>query len=666
MSHRYQGNQQGWSGHRGRGGNYRGHSRGGRGHGGWQHAEQQRTSGEHGERSDGGWNQQNSSGPSQSNQQWHNRGFNSGWGHSQPRHAQEQHPQSQREALRSGGSGNDNHKAPSGDPKMQHQSNQMIHAHGQSGGWQQQPVNTTGGLSSDQTFMQKPFENQQDQMVTSQQSVPPYNQNSAYTPMHGNPGVNTHPRVPHMHGQMPMQQDQSHPGSFMPSGNQPQFAPQVQQQPQPNRTQPFPMDNSSANPMIPPQVFHQPPPSAPSELPHQKAFHPPLLPSQQLASVSRSGTPPVSHGGTPFYPGQVAKADQSSDGVKTQRVADEEWISKFLSQVRLVPTLPLIDGKGTSMPISEGRQAVREYLVLLGKLEKLRDTLISCMDCDADTWQQECDKAKQLKVQLNEAQKKLHSPSFVPGLLERIARTKKKRESIARRKKRQFLASKEEEDRKRRVTERIDAVLAKEQKAIQDAKNEAALQAEADSTLFEVRKKKQDADKTLEMLRALRKLRNVRKEAAAQKGAYTTLESDKNFEEGVSKLEAMMNKARSTYREEEQTLLVMLEEEHEENKERQLEMIRQRQRDNALKAVQRRKEILFGKDELVGPDDPMFPFQQFYSLAENNLPSLVEIRKQWDSFLVSPDDPNGSGIPADWVIPAEPSSKEWASVLQET
>ena len=49
-------------------------------------------------------------------------------------------------------------------------------------------------------------------------------------------------------------------------------------------------------------------------------------------------------------------------------------------------------------------------------------------------------------------------------------------------------------------------------------KQEAALQKEADSTLFEVRSKKKDADKTLEMLRALRKLRNVRKEAAARKG----------------------------------------------------------------------------------------------------------------------------------------------------
>ena len=43
----------------------------------------------------------------------------------------------------------------------------------------------------------------------------------------------------------------------------------------------------------------------------------------------------------------------------------------------------------------------------------------------------------------------------------------------------------------------------------------------------------------------------------------------------------------------------MLEEEQEENKEKQMEILRERQRGNALKAMQKRRELLFGPGEAL-------------------------------------------------------------------
>ncbi len=267
MTHRYQGNQSGWSGHRG--GHVRGQSH--RGRGGWQ---QQGTSGECRENSSQGWNQQNSPVPLTSNQ----------WG---------------------------------------------------KGNWQQQGTNGTSSWPN-QLFVQNQFENQQNQVATSQQ-MPPYNQNSALPPMHPrHPGANIYTSAP------PVHQEQGQPRSFVPpNALQPQFAPQ--QHLQPNRTQHFPVE-TSRNPLM--QTVRHPPPSAGPELPPQNSAHDAHMPLQlqQLPSASyRDSHLPSS---------QHAAPDQSLSEVKTQRMLDEEWVSQFVSRIRQKQDLPLCDGKGTVMSVS--------------------------------------------------------------------------------------------------------------------------------------------------------------------------------------------------------------------------------------------------------------------------------------------------------------------------
>eukprot|EP00850_Spirogloea_muscicola_P018210 SM000164S02272 [mRNA] locus=s164:311681:315274:+ [translate_table: standard] len=53
------------------------------------------------------------------------------------------------------------------------------------------------------------------------------------------------------------------------------------------------------------------------------------------------------------------------------------------------------------------------------------------------------------------------------------------------------------------------------------------------------------------------------------------------------------------------------------------------------------------------------PFQAYYFGSTTSLASLIEVRKQWDAYIVS----NGSRIPPHWVDVSPPSDATWASFL---
>ncbi|KAI2574690.1 PDCD7 isoform 2, partial [Pan troglodytes] len=101
---------------------------------------------------------------------------------------------------------------------------------------------------------------------------------------------------------------------------------------------------------------------------------------------------------------------------------------------------------------------------------------------------------------------------------------------------------------------------------------EQELKAAADGVLSEVRKKQADTKRMVDILRALEKLRKLRKEAAARKDEFP--------------------------------LAHLLE-----------------------------------------------PFRQYYLQAEHSLPALIQIRHDWDQYLVPSDHPKGNFVPQGWVLP---------------
>lgn len=217
--------------------------------------------------------------------------------------------------------------------------------------------------------------------------------------------------------------------------------------------------------------------------------------------------------------------------------------------------------------------------------------------------------------------------------------------------------------RKNELHSRIDEWLnAISQKEIQ-LKKDKEMKICVDSVLSEVRKKKSDVSKMLELIKVLSKLRKVRKENVAKKGLYTLFHCDQKFEEDIPRLQRMLNRQMEIYEAEQRTLMVMLECEQEETKERERAHSHKVQAEIDKREQKREQQLLFGK-RIIDDDDPIYPFMNFYSQAEYSWEAFIQIRRDWDSYLVPENTPGASRIPNSWVMPPEPSDATWAKFLK--
>ncbi|KAG5849064.1 hypothetical protein ANANG_G00106080 [Anguilla anguilla] len=185
----------------------------------------------------------------------------------------------------------------------------------------------------------------------------------------------------------------------------------------------------------------------------------------------------------------------------------------------------------------------------------------------------------------------------------------------------------------------------------------------ADSVLSEVRKKQADAKRMLDILRSLEKLRKLRKEAAGRKGIFPEKEADEVFEGHVERLRKLIRKRTTVYDAEEKALRVMLEGEQEEERKKEQEKRQKKEREKFLQKKWEVETMLFGAE--MHPDHPLQPFKQCYTQAEHSLHALIQIRREWDAYLVPADHPDGSFIPQGWVLPEPPSDETWASALEK-
>jgi len=108
----------------------------------------------------------------------------------------------------------------------------------------------------------------------------------------------------------------------------------------------------------------------------------------------------------------------------------------------------------------------------------------------------------------------------------------------------------------------------------------------------------------------------------------------------------------------------MLETEHEQTKEKEREMQQVRVKERLASYEDQLHTWLFGSQSPVGPLDPVFPYAQYYDLANYSVDTFVKIRQEWDVYAVPAGSGSGSGIPPGWVIPSEPADEVWASALK--
>ncbi|KAG7468127.1 hypothetical protein MATL_G00139560 [Megalops atlanticus] len=352
---------------------------------------------------------------------------------------------------------------------------------------------------------------------------------------------------------------------------------------------------------------------------------------------------------------------QPTDEETRQRRADEQWLVTFLLNRKTAKSAPS-KRHDSNTSVCQVRETLYSAARLVSELSIACQTLKENIE-NEHVWTESYAKAVAMKCDIQEKLKVFSDPSYIERIKKKLAFISKKR-LRNRRKKRERLEEKEEQDAWAAEREAaIDKWRMERIHEVEEKKREQELKVAADSVLSEVRKKQADTKRMLDILRSLEKLRKLRKEAAARKGIFPEKEADEAFEGHVERLRKLIRKRTGVCAAEEKALRVMLEGEREEERKREQERRQKKERERLLQKKREAEAMLFGEE--MHPDHPLQPFKQFYTQAEHSLHALIQIRREWDSYLVPADHPDGSSIPQGWVLPEAPSDEAWASALDK-
>ncbi|XP_063170055.1 programmed cell death protein 7 [Candoia aspera] len=410
----------------------------------------------------------------------------------------------------------------------------------------------------------------------------------------------------------------------------------------------------------PPQPFPRPlfPPFPGGGLlsPAGPPFLPPPPPQWRPPTPER---PPL-----PWRPeGPPRPAPEASDAPGGEGSAGDRhaaWLSRFLAR-RRAEAAATVAPQERGLGAGEAARAAGEALRAVARVAAL---------CAA--WRRRGDEAAADELaegeaaleQLRALVRPLRDPRALELLRRRLERGRQKR--LRRRQQRQEAraARQEEEARRTEREARIDRWRARRAQEVEDRHREQELKAAADSVLSEVRKKQADTKRMAEVLRGLEKLRKLRKEAAGRKGVCPPPAADEAFESEVQNLKLLIKKRTELYEAEERALRVMLEGEQEEERKREMEKKQKKEKEKLLQQKRDMDSKLFGDPEEFPLIHVLEPFTQYYLQAEYSLPALIQIRHEWDQYLVPADHPEGDFIPPGWILPSPPSSDTWATAVR--
>lgn len=350
------------------------------------------------------------------------------------------------------------------------------------------------------------------------------------------------------------------------------------------------------------------------------------------------------------------------DETTIQRREDDTWVKQFLeSKEKVITNDP--KPRSDEISITDMKNALYSTAHLVSQLSTLCESLKLNVD-NQKSWSHSYVKALKMKQDVQSRMKLLSDHNHLEKMILKMSTIAKKRSRKRRARQRLAMEEQQREAQKDEKDIAIEKWRLKQIHAEEEKKKEQELKVAADAVLCEVRKKLSDVKRMQNILKSLEKLRKLRKDAASRKGISTDPQSDENFNNILGELREVAKKWTGVYSAEERVLIVMLEGEQEEERKRDLEMRWQRERDKQLRKKRKIDGMLFGDDT---PADPLMqPFRQYYTQAEDSLPALVQIRREWDVFLVPVDHPKGSAIPQGWVIPDAPSDQAWASALQSS
>ncbi|KAM7014941.1 programmed cell death protein 7 [Tautogolabrus adspersus] len=407
------------------------------------------------------------------------------------------------------------------------------------------------------------------------------------------------------------------------------------------------------DPTVPPPPFGYPPPG---QFPIMVPPRPGIRTQQQSWSPTRGNGPDRI----------TVSQRRAEDEAGFQRSQDQQWIRRFFqsrdktsrgSQPRSVPDMQ------TQQPscVPELRRTLYRAAQLVSQLAETCHSLRRSVEEDV-VWTRSYSGALELKQELQSSLSVFSDSQNVASWKAKLSRVATRR---SRRLRSRRMLQLEENQRKERSAEKeaaIDKWRLQQIQQVEERKKEQEVKLAADSVLCEVRRKQADVKRMQDVLRSVEKLRKLRKEAASRKGIVTESECDDAFRDRVEQLRNVMRRRTVVYSAEEKALRVMLEGEQEEGRRKEQERKMRKERERQLQRRRRAHIILFGED--LPAESLLQPFTQFYTQAERSLPALLQIRREWDLFVVDSDHPDGSPVPQTWIIPDPPSDQVWASALQ--
>ncbi|XP_021913425.1 programmed cell death protein 7-like isoform X1 [Zootermopsis nevadensis] len=389
-------------------------------------------------------------------------------------------------------------------------------------------------------------------------------------------------------------------------------------------------------PSVPTMNFNIPPPG----------FRSPWLSDAHLSEPPPPYPwPPQEH--SVLQPQEWGQVTSPYEDIRSHVTADLLWLKDWLHRRRIDTRLCQKKKKTVPLKVFEARCMLQLCLTNVEDLRSQQKELeTQCHDLSPVCWREKWDHVREIQVQISNCLDTLCDSESVDALRINLLKRSKKRQRERRRRALHREAAKESRARRQHLHRHIDTWLKNMQEVVEEAKREESLKHEADQVLAEVTRKKSEAQRQINMLAALQKLRHIRAQIVTNRGQHVDAESGLRFARVTEHLAKLWQDQLKGYDVEEQGLRVMLDAAVVERTKSEVSQDKQ--------ILAEWETLLFGKRDACS---------SFYKAAEWDLDAFVALRHSWDQFVASPGVVMSSSIPVGWVLPCNPSSEEWESLL---
>lgn len=294
---------------------------------------------------------------------------------------------------------------------------------------------------------------------------------------------------------------------------------------------------------------------------------------------------------------------------------------------RPIPTNIPAETRQKPLKLSELSMDISNFYSSIETIKSEIENWSRCASLDNNQWDNQL---LGLKSQLNElsaTNQKYQNPNLLSSAKRAVEQRLKKRSRIKKRKA-EFDALKKCELKSRESKhQQIDQWLSKNAEKIRENQREMENKQRAEEVLTEVKTLKNDAAKYVQTFDSLKELYRVRNK--------DKVAGDSDFKREIEKLKKKWLDASEKYEAEEKRLRTFL---------------------NCSNNLDEWKGAVFGDET----NEDIFSLKKH----ENGLAKLIEIRRQWDSFIVPDENPYGSSVPLGWATPNANPTKQWAAYLK--